>query len=184
MNKKAEGRQNQFVFKGFYERLGMISAKLGHTNEKRYGYMREDEATRYLMGFSNYDNDDEDQVLLTSNFISMLNCSTKLNASLEFKKLHFNLMQYTSSYNLVILKKDEIIDKLINSIEFENGKVKDSNLAMSVIDLLIALIKDMRTEISFETVFIDKIFPRIIQMVDILNVELLEQISKYSLMSW
>ena len=63
------------------------------------------------------------------------------------------------------------MDKLINSIEFEDGKVKDSKLAVSIIDLLIALIKDLRTELTFETVFIDKIFPCIVKMIDVLDLE-------------
>jgi len=38
---------------------------------------------------------------------------------------------------------------------------------MSIIDLLTALIKDLKKEISFETLFVDKIFPKIISLIDL-----------------
>lgn len=179
LHKKAEGRQNRYVFKGFYDKLNAITAKLGHTSTKRYGYSREDEATRYLMGFGSYEHEDEERVQLSSNFISMIYDAPKLNASMEFKKLHSELQQYISSFNLVLLKKDEIIEKLMGAVDIQDGKAKDPKLVISVIDLLIALIKDLRNEISFETLFIDQIFPKIITVIDVVELELLEQISKY-----
>jgi hypothetical protein len=42
--------------------------------------------------------------------------------------------------------------------------------------LLIALIKDLRGELSFETIFTKEIFPKIITCLDVTQVELLEQI--------
>lgn len=58
LHKKAEGRKNRYVFKGFREKLSGISAKIGLNSSKNYNYLQEEEATRYLMGFGTYEDDD------------------------------------------------------------------------------------------------------------------------------
>ena len=128
--KKPEGRQNRYVFKGFHEQLNSITAKISHTNEKRYGHLREDEATRYLMGFGSYDSDDEKKVQLKSNFISMMNSVLKMNKSAEFRQIHRELTEYTSSYNFIVLKKDEIVQKLLHAIDKQKEE-KGSNKSNS-----------------------------------------------------
>jgi hypothetical protein len=70
-------RQNRYVFKGFHDQLNSITAKISHTNQKRYDHMVEDEATRYLMGFGSYEADDQKKLPLTSNFISKLTSQGK-----------------------------------------------------------------------------------------------------------
>jgi hypothetical protein len=176
LHKKADGRQNSYVFKGFYDRLNSISAKLGHNSINEVNYLQQEEATRYLMGFGSYEPDDEERVQLSSNFISLLRAN--LNPSIEFKEMYSELQPLISSYNLTLLKKDEIIDILMSYIEVEENKAKNAHLTISIIELLVALIKDFRKEISFETLFIDKIFPKIISLINITELELLEQIGK------
>jgi len=125
LDKKADGRKNTYVFKGYYDRLTAISAKQGLNSVKQATQLQEEEATRYLMGFGSYDVEDQNRLFLNSNFIALLNSrytSLKINPSIEFKALHSSLQQYTSSYNLMLLKKDEIIDRLVETIEVKNGR--------------------------------------------------------------
>ena len=110
--------------------INSITAKISHTNEKRYGHLREDEATRYLMGFGSYDSDDENKVQLKSNFISMMNSVLKMNKSVEFRQIHRELTEYTSSYNFIVLKKDEIVQKLLHAIDKQKEE-KGSNKSNS-----------------------------------------------------
>ena len=170
LHKKAEGRQNRYVYKGFYERLTAIRGTiiLGKTQQQDLP----DE-------FRPYQSDEEDKIELESNFITMLFNAPKTNASLEFQKLHSRLQKYVSSYNLVLAKKDEIIDILMKNIVIVDGKAKDNGMVISIIDILVALIKDLRKEISFETLFLDKIFPKIISLLSVLELELLEQIISF-----
>jgi hypothetical protein len=90
--------------------------------------------------------------------------------------LLFLNLTFVYSYNLVLSKKDEIISNLIKFIEIEDNKAKDPKSAIFVLDLLIALIKDLRKEISFEQLFLDEVFPKVIDMIHVLDLELLEQI--------
>lgn len=114
------------MFKGFHEQLNSITAKLSLTSDKRYGHLREDEATRYLMGFGSYDSDDESKVQLSSNFISMMNSVLKMNKSTAFKLLHTQLSEYTSSYNFIVLKKDELVDMMMKFIDEQNIEPRTS----------------------------------------------------------
>lgn len=76
----------------------------------------------------------------------------------------------------MLAKKDEIISKLTEYIEVEDNKAKDPKSAIFVLDLLVALMKDLRKEISFEQLFLNEVFPKVIQMINVLDIELLEQI--------
>ena len=50
---------------------------------------------------------------------------------------------------------------------------------ISIIELLIALVKDLRAELSFQTLFSEDIFPKIIGLIEVTEVELLEQIMTF-----
>jgi hypothetical protein len=75
------------------------------------------------MGFGSYDSDDEGRVQLTSNFLSMMSSALRLNISKHpsLARLLVDLRDYTSSYNLVVLKKDEIVQKLLDGLDIQGG---------------------------------------------------------------
>jgi hypothetical protein len=144
----------------------------------KYEYLRDVEATQILMGFGSYVEADEEEKRITdinSNFISMMKSTIQLNPSIEFKKLHNDLKQYTSSYDLVVLKNEEIFEKLVSYINEENQKYNPV-VIITVIDLLIALIKDLRSEISFDKLVALDLFQKVINLIDVRNLELMDQV--------
>jgi hypothetical protein len=169
LNKKAEGRQNKYVFKGFYDKLSAISGKLGHRGSTGLDYLAIDKLAQRLAGIG-YDSDEQQDQ--ESAFIALVQNGPKITALSELKHLYV-------SYNLVVAKKDEIIEKLLDALEIEDGQAKEPKVAMFILDLFVALIKDMRKFIDFSTLFLDKIFPKVISMITIFDQDLLEKIMQF-----
>jgi hypothetical protein len=97
LNKKAEGRQNTFVFKGFYDKMSLISGKIGHNTNQKYGFLGDEQATRYLMGFGDYESDDENKIALNSNFIAMVRSAPKSHLAIsDDPYFAVNIMEYVT----------------------------------------------------------------------------------------
>jgi hypothetical protein len=98
----------------------------------------------------------------------MLHESIINNKSIEFRSVYSSLKKISSSYNLVILKQLEIITILLESMNLNEA------VTLTAIDLVVALIKDLRGDIYPE--FMKRILPKLVTLIDINNTSLLDKV--------
>ena len=159
-------RQNQYVFTGFYERLKNIDVKHAHSSlsvaSHMFDHLQDDEHGNRV--------DLEQDDLSSSNFIQLLRAEKFKNHTSEFVRVFREIEGLCFSYPLLILNKTKVVQKLIHFLDDEEVKAVQGN----VIDLCIALIKDMRHEIYSE--FLHEILPKAIEILDGENLETMEKI--------
>ena len=88
----------------------------------------------------------EEDDMTTSNFIQLLKSEKFSNRSFDFNRIFREIESLCFSYPLLIMNKTKIVEKLLDFLG--NGEVKSQQTV--VLDLCIALIKDMRHEMYNE----------------------------------
>lgn len=159
-------RDNQYVFTGFYERLTQIDVKHTHASLNAQSF-RFDALQTNEDGERMQDSDDD---LANSNFIQLLKQEKFNNRTPEYTKVFRDLETLSFSFPLLILNKTKVIAKLLGYIKNDALKVVHTG----VIDLIIALIKDMRHDIYEE--FLQQILPSVIQVLDASNLKMMDKI--------
>ena len=104
------------------------------------------------------------------------------NMTLDYKKVFNDVEPLAFSYALVVLNKRQIISKLLNYLKGNNTEEKisyamttnDQVISGKVLELIIALIKDLRHDAYPE--FKEQIMPHVIQVVDVQNVHILDKV--------
>lgn len=125
----------------------------------------------------------EDQ--LKSNFISFLKTEKMNNRTLDFKKVFADLEPLAYSHALIVLNKRQIVKKMLKYLKPENQlagalATSDSVIKGKILELMIALIKDLRGDIYGE--FVELVMPAVIAIIDVQNFDLLDGI--FSLFSF
>lgn len=128
----------------------------------------------------------EDQ--LKSNFISYLKTEKMNNRTLDFKKVFADLEPLAYSHALILLNKRQLVKQLLKHLKPPaDGRQLEGALATSdsvtkgkILELIIALIKDLRQDIYGE--FVELIMPAVITIIDVQNFPLLDGI--FSLFSF
>lgn len=92
---------------------------------------------------------------------------------MEFKKVFKDIDQLAFSFPLVILNKKRIITKLLSHLQ--NPQLKP--VYHSILELLVALVKDLRQEIYHE--FLNQILPSVILVLDAQNLQLLDGVFSF-----
>lgn len=92
------------------------------------------------------------------------------NKTLEFAKVYKQLEHLCFSYPLLVHNKSKVIDKLMQLLQEQSLKV----IQATIIDLCIALIKDLRSDIYEE--FVRQLMPQVISLIEVSNVTLLDKI--------
>lgn len=98
------------------------------------------------------------------------------NCTLEFRRVWKELDHLAYSFPLVILNKKKIIAKLLEQLQTDTLKVAYP----AIIELVIALIKDMRGDIYEE--FLQEILPVIISVLDCTDLQLMDAV--FSMLSF
>lgn len=126
-------------------------------------------------------NADEEEEQMRSNFIEYLRSEKMNNRTLDFKRVYEELEPLTFSHALIVLNKNQIVSKLLDFLnpqrKQKSGSTTDaaeSVLSGNVMELFIALIKDLRSELYEE--FALKILPGVIEVIDVQNLDLLDKI--------
>lgn len=167
-------RDNTYVFTGFYDRLKNIDVKHAHSSLAIQGHMfdhlQDDEQGRSLQQKATGEDGLEQDDLSTSNFIQLMRAEKFKNHTAEFNRIFRDIETLCFSYPLLILNKTKITQKLLHYME--NEEVKSAQGI--VLDLCIALIKDLRQEIYEE--FLHEILPKVIQVLDAENIEIMEKV--------
>lgn len=117
-----------------------------------------------------------DDDLSTSNFIAIIKQEKVNNATLEFRRVWKDLEHLAYSFPLVIMNKTKIVNKLLQQLQ--NNTLK--NVYPAIIDLIIALVKDLRQDIY--PAFMHEILPVVIGILDCSNLPLLDAV--FSLLSF
>ena len=112
----------------------------------------------------------EEDDLSTSNFIQLMRTEKFKNHTAEFNRVFRDIETLCFSYPLLILNKTKIVQKLLHYMD--NEEVKSAQTI--VLDLCIALIKDLRHEIYEE--FLHEILPKAIQVLDAENLDKMEKV--------
>ena len=99
--------------------------------------------------------EDEDD-LSTSNFIQLLKAEKFKNKTSEFRRVFNQIENLCFSYPLLILNKTKVVQKLLRFLGDEEVKSVQCN----ILDLCIALIKDLRHEVYNE--FMHELLPKAI----------------------
>lgn len=99
--------------------------------------------------------EDEDD-LSTSNFIQLLKAEKFKNKTSEFRRVFNQIENLCFSYPLLILNKTKVVQKLLQFLGDEEVKSVQCN----ILDLCIALIKDLRHEVYNE--FMHELLPEAI----------------------
>ena len=128
----------------------------------------------------------EDQ--LKSNFISYLKTEKMNNRTLDFKRVFADLEPLAYSHALILLNKRQLVKQLLKHLKpIRDGKQLQGALATSdsvikgkILELFIALIKDLRQDIYGE--FVELIMPAVIAIIDVQNFQLLDGV--FSLFSF
>ena len=104
------------------------------------------------------------------------------NRTLDFKKVFQEVEPLAYSQALIVLNKDKIIQKLLAHFRSDYGDEKlsaamqthDTVLKGKVLEMLIALIKDLRQDAY--TDFKEQIMPAVISIIDTQNVTILDKV--------
>jgi hypothetical protein len=119
---------------------------------------------------------------LQSNFIAFLKTEKMNNRTVDFKRVFVDLEPLAYSHALVVLNKRQLVTKLLKHLKPlpANAQVgvalaaSDSVIKGKVLDLIVALVKDLRQDIYKE--FVELIMPAAIAVVDVQNVALLDSV--------
>ena len=121
---------------------------------------------------------------LQSNFIAFLKTEKMNNRTLDFKRVFADLEPLAYSHALVVLNKRQLVTKLLKHLKPLQVKAgaqpgvavatSDSVIKGKVLDLIVALVKDLRQDIYKE--FVELIMPAAIAVVDVQNVALLDSV--------
>lgn len=161
---KTKKEKNTYQFVGFYERLKRIDVKASHASLVDQNFM-----------FDNLKADDLED-LSQSNFIALIQQEKVNNSTLEFKRVWKELDHLAYSFPLVILNKKKIIAKLLQQLQTDTLKV----VYPAIIELVIALIKDMRGDIYED--FLQQILPVTISILDCTDLLLMDAV--FSMLSF
>jgi hypothetical protein len=82
-----------------------------------------------------------------SNFIEYLRTEKMNNRTIDFKRVYDALDPLSYSHALVLLNRKAILSKLLSYLRIPAEGNSDSVLKGNIIELIIALIKDLRQEI-------------------------------------
>jgi len=159
--------KNQYQFVGFFERLKALDMKQAHSMEMRFDGLL-DTSDQAVM---------EDQ--LQSNFIYYLRAEKLNNQTLDFKTVVKDIEPLCFSQALIVLNKTEIVAKLMGYLKADTEAVgaqatSDTVIKGKVLELLIALIKDLRGDIYDD--FKRLIMPQVISIIDVQNIGVMESI--------
>lgn len=113
----------------------------------------------------------EDQ--LKSNFIAFLRTEKMNNRTLDFKKVFTALEPLAYSHALIVLNKRKLVLELLKHLQPRGDgpelagalATSDSVIKGKCLELMIALIKDLRHEIYGE--FVELIMPAVIAVIDV-----------------
>jgi hypothetical protein len=122
---------------------------------------------------------------LQSNFIAFLKTEKMNNRTVDFKRVFADLEPLAYSHALVVLNKRQLVTKLLKHLKPLKGSqtgvapslslaTSDSVIKGKVLDLIVALVKDLRQDIYKE--FVELIMPAAIAVVDVQNVALLDSV--------
>ena len=174
--------QNTFVFESFNTRLEKLKIRINENISNDVSYSKLQSDTLYI--------EDKDKLKLTigeqfSNFKSLLEREKSLNNTSDYNQFYNKLNPYTISYVYLFNNYKKVLDVLYESLQSEidtskvviNAEEKqsknwnekqmkkiNSHFVFSILDLLIALIKDIRAE-SYEY-FFNKNFPQVISLLN------------------
>lgn len=183
--------KNTFVFESFHTKLSKLKLRLNENINNDFSYTQNQNEKFYK---ENEKNDNLNISENFSNFKSMLEREKSLNNSVEYNKFYNELLPYTISFVYLvnnykkifeILKKKigEEIEESRPSEDFVKGKWNEkqmkkinTHLIISILDLMIALIKDLRGE-CFEY-FLDNNLQQIISLLqkEEENLEIIDKI--------
>ena len=158
-----EKRDNQYVFTGFFDRLKSIDVKATHSSLNELNF-RLDHLTTDEHGAM----DESD--LQNSVFIQLLKSEKFNNRTPEFTKVFRDVESLCFSLPLLIMNKQKVVTKLLNYLDNKDFQV----VHCTVIDLIMALIKDLRQEV-YES-FMHEILPKVIEIIDGRNLQLMDKI--------
>jgi hypothetical protein len=96
-------RANTYVFKGFFERLQKIDVKNANMDSFKYDHLLEDAHGNAL--------DDDDT--MQSNFIVLLAAEKLNNPTVEFKRVHHELLMLAGSLPLIVLNQQKLLTKML-----------------------------------------------------------------------
>jgi hypothetical protein len=88
----------------------------------------------------------------------------------SFSKVYREIENLCFSYPLLILNKTKVVQKLLASLSNEELKIAHGD----ILDLCIALIKDLRIEVYNE--FLHEILPKAIELLDINNLVTMDKV--------
>ena len=112
----------------------------------------------------------KDDDFSSSNFIELLQAERAKALSQEFKKVFAEIEGLCISYPLLILNKKKVIKKLLAFLSTDQLKV----VHCSVLDLCIALVKDLRQDVYEE--FLYEMLPKVIEAIDGTNLPLMDKV--------
>ena len=135
--------------------------------------------THSFDGLLDVNDDEEMQDQLKSNFITFLRMERMNNRTLDFKKVINAVEPLAYSHALIVLNKKELVTKLLSFARpskevAEAGCTTGVVIQGKVVDLLIALIKDLRQDIYQE--FIEEIMPTVISIINVQSLQLLDHV--------
>ena len=152
------------MFTGFYDRLKSIDVKQTHSSLNELNF-RLDHITTDETGAAMAEED-----LQNSVFIQLLKSEKFNNRTPEFTRIFREIEGLCFSFPLLIMNKEKVVHKLLSYLD----KPDLSVIHCTVVDLCIALIKDLRQEIY--DLFLHDILPKTIEVIDGRNLQLLDKI--------
>ena len=159
-------RDNTYVFTGFYERLKQIDVKHAHASLNQQSMMFD----RLQDGEHGERVETQDDDFSSSNFIVLLQEEKTKTQSPEFSKVFAEIEGLCLSYPLLILNKKRVVQKLLGFLGTERLRVAH----LSVLDLCIALVKDLRQDVYEE--FLHEMLPAVIAIIDGTDLPLMDKV--------
>lgn len=169
---KKKNRGNPYEYIGFFERLKRIDVKHGHASlsfqSHMFDHLQHDEFGRSVteQAGEGLENDD----LTTSNFIQLLRALKFRNRTSDFTKVFNDIENLCFSYPLLILNKKKVVQKLVSFLDQSEFK----GVHGSILDLCVALIKDLRHEVYTE--FMHELLPKAIEVLEVDNLEIMDKV--------
>jgi hypothetical protein len=162
--KQKAKRDNQYVFTGFYDRLKAIDVKHTHSSLNELNF-KLDHANTDEQGQLMDESD-----LQNSVFIQLLKSEKFNNRTPEFTRVFRDIEGLCFSLPLLLMNKTKVVGKLLGFLDDRDLHV----VHCTVIDLIIALIKDLRKEVY--DAFLHEILPKVIEIIDSQDLQLLDKV--------
>ena len=102
---------------------------------------------------------------LNCNFIQLLAQMKQDNLTIDFRRLYRKIQRLSYTYPLLVKNKSQVLKVLVGQLKETEAKAIQS----TIIQMLIALVKDFRQDIYKE--FVELILPSLIELLDITNLE-------------